>query len=334
MANAKQLPSGAWRVLVYDGKDTNGKRIYTSFTAPTEREANFMALDHQLHHKSKQKVTEMLFQEALQQYIENRNAILSPSTIREYKRMSGHFSESLLKAPLKKITQDIVQKEINFFSKTLSPKSVKNIHGLISAVLKEYNPYMTLCTKLPQKQKSDVYIPSENDIILLLNGTQQYYKELYIPILLACYIGLRRSEICALKWNDINFKNKTITIRSAKVLNENTDWIIKNPKSFAGNRTLILSNAIIDTLQRFKKENKAKKEDFVIPIEPSTITVNFSRLLSKINLPHFRFHDLRQPKVKSKTKILLSFLQKIFYFPFDLYVILFKNIDFVNKDVN
>ena len=70
MANAKQLPSGAWRVLVYDGKDTNGKRIYTSFTAPTEREANFMALDHQLHHKSKQKVTEMLFQEALQQYIE------------------------------------------------------------------------------------------------------------------------------------------------------------------------------------------------------------------------------------------------------------------------
>ena len=168
---------------------------------------------------------------------------------------------------------------------------------------------------------------------MLLNGTQQYYKELYIPILLACYIGLRRSEICALKWNDINFKNKTITIRSAKVLNENTDWIIKNPKSFAGNRTLILSNAIIDTLQRFKKENKAKKEDFVIPIEPSTITVNFSRLLSKINLPHFRFHDLRQQKVNSKAKILLSFLQKIFYFPFDLYAIFFKNIDFINKEV-
>ncbi len=37
MAKAKQLPSGAWRVLVYDGKDANGKRIYTSFTAPTEK---------------------------------------------------------------------------------------------------------------------------------------------------------------------------------------------------------------------------------------------------------------------------------------------------------
>ncbi len=293
MAKAKQLPSGAWRVLVYDGKDANGKRIYTSFTAPTEKEANFMALDHQLHHKNKQKVAEMTFEKALQQYTENRNAILSPSTIREYKRMSKHFSENLLKTPLKKISQDIVQKEINFFSKTLSPKSVKNIHGMISAVLKEYNPTMTLCTKLPQKQKVDVYIPSENDIILLLNGAKQYYPQLFIPILLACYIGLRRSEICALKWTAIDFKNKTITIKSAKVLNEYTDWIIKNPKSFSGNRTLIMSDMIIEILQNFKKENKAKKEDFVISVNPSMITNNFSRLLKKIELPHFRFHDLR-----------------------------------------
>ena len=293
MANAKQLPSGTWRVLVYDGKDATGKRIYTSFTAPTEKEANFMALDHQLHHQNNQKVAEMTFEKALQQYIENRNAILSPSTIREYKRMHKYFSKKLLETPLKKVSQDMVQKEINFFSKTLSPKSVKNIHGLISAVLKEYNPNMILCTKLPQKQKSNVYIPSENDVILLLNGAKQYYPQLYIPILLACSIGLRRSEICALKWHDIDFKNKTITIKSAKVLNENTDWIIKNPKSFSGNRTLIISDTVIDILQNFKKENKAKKEDFVISINPSIITNNFSRLLKKIELPHFRFHDLR-----------------------------------------
>ena len=293
MAKAKQLPSGTWRVLVYDGKDASGKRIYTSFTAPTEKEANFMALDHQLHHQNRQKATEITFEKALQQYIENRNAILSPSTIREYKRMQKYFSEKLLKTPLKKVSQYMVQKEINLFSKTHAPKSVKNIHGLISAVLKEYNPNMILCTKLPQKQKISCYIPSENDIILLLNGAKQYYPQLFIPILLACFIGLRRSEICALKWNDIDFKNKTITIKSAKVLNEYTDWIIKNPKSFSGNRTLIISDTILKILQNFKKENKSKKEDFVISITPSMITNNFSRLLKKIELPHFRFHDLR-----------------------------------------
>ncbi len=64
-----------------------------------------MALDHQLHHKNKQKATEMTFEKALQQYTENRNAILSPSTIREYKRMSKHFSENLLKHHSKNITR-------------------------------------------------------------------------------------------------------------------------------------------------------------------------------------------------------------------------------------
>ena len=167
MAKAKQLPSGSWRVLVYDGKDAHGKRIYTSFTAATEKEANFMALDHQLHHKDKRKITEITFQEALQEYIENRNAILSPSTIREYKRISKSFSEKLRKTTIKKISQDMVQKEINLFSRTLAPKSVKDIHGLISAVLKEYNPHMTLCTKLPQKQKTACYIPSENHMYAL-----------------------------------------------------------------------------------------------------------------------------------------------------------------------
>lgn len=334
MANAKQLPSGAWRVLVYDGKDKNGKRIYTSFSAPTEKEANYMALNYQLHHKTKQKVTEINFKEALQEYIDNRNAILSPSTIREYQRMKKGFSEKLLKTPIQKISQDMVQKEINLFSQRLSPKTVKNIHGLLSAVLKEYNPRMALCTKLPQKQKSKCYIPSEKDVSELLEGAKQYYPELYLPILLACCLGLRRSEICALKWNDVNFEQQTITIKSAKVLDKNTNWIVKNPKSFAGNRTLLVSDHVIKTLQELKKQNKAKQNDFIISVKPNIITNNFCRLLKKMQMLHFRFHDLRQPKVKSKTKILLSFLQKIFYFPFDLYVILFKNIDFVNKDVN
>ncbi len=117
------------------------------------------------------------------------------------------------------------------------------------------------------------------------------------------------------------------------MLNEHTNWVIKNPKSFAGNRTLLVSDTMIGILQNLKKQNKAKNDDDVISIKPSIITNNFSRLLKKLELPHFRFHDLRQQKVNNKAKILLSFLQKIFYFPFDLYAIFFKNIDFINKEV-
>ena len=47
MANAKQLPSGSWRVQVYAGKDAQGKKQYLSFTRPTRKEAEYEALQCQ-----------------------------------------------------------------------------------------------------------------------------------------------------------------------------------------------------------------------------------------------------------------------------------------------
>ena len=46
MANAKKLPSGSWRVRVYDGKDQNGKDVYKSFTAPTKKQAEYLAAEY------------------------------------------------------------------------------------------------------------------------------------------------------------------------------------------------------------------------------------------------------------------------------------------------
>ena len=43
MAKAKKLPSGSWRVQIFDHKDVDGKRHYKAFTASTKKEAQFMA---------------------------------------------------------------------------------------------------------------------------------------------------------------------------------------------------------------------------------------------------------------------------------------------------
>ena len=91
----------------------------------------------------------------------------------------------------------------------------------------------------------------------------------------------------------IDFHKKTITISNAKVLDENKNWIIKNPKSFSGNRTILLSEFLCQTLQDTKKIQKYAKNDFVLSVKPNTITNTFPKLLKKANLPSFRFHDLR-----------------------------------------
>ena len=77
---AKQLPSGNYRVQVIDGYDDNGKRQVKSFTAETEWEALKMADDYKkgLYKKP----CEMTVYEALEKYIESRDNILSPSTIK------------------------------------------------------------------------------------------------------------------------------------------------------------------------------------------------------------------------------------------------------------
>ena len=53
MAKAKKLPSGSWRVLVYDCTDQNGKRRYKSFTAETKKEAEYLAAEYTLKKKNK-----------------------------------------------------------------------------------------------------------------------------------------------------------------------------------------------------------------------------------------------------------------------------------------
>lgn len=109
-----------------------------------------------------------------------------------------------------------------------------------------------------------------------------------LPILLGAMAGLRRSEIAALTYNDVDFENKTITINKAMVLNNKNEWIIKQPKTAAGNRKIQVSESIIDVA---KKRQAAALP--LITLKPSHITDRFTDVLKRAGVPHFRFHDLR-----------------------------------------
>ena len=76
-----------------------------------------------------------------------------------------------------------------------SPKTVRNTHGLISAVLSQYRPDLRLTTDLPKKVRPDLYIPSDAEIKRLIeyaSGT-----EMELPVLLAAFGPMRRGEISA-----------------------------------------------------------------------------------------------------------------------------------------
>ena len=115
IAKAKMLPSGNWRVQVSTGeKDESGKYKYISITAPTEKEANFAALEYELKQKHRHLYPESVtLHEAIDKYISMKDKILSPSTIAGYRNMQKSHMKGISNKSLNRITNADIQKEIN-----------------------------------------------------------------------------------------------------------------------------------------------------------------------------------------------------------------------------
>ena len=285
MAKAKKLPSGSWRCQVYDYTDENGRRHYKSFTStdPTsrgKREAERMAADYAAE-KETQSHCNLTFGQAVDQYIASRESVLSASTIREYKRMRKSDFTDFEKIKISDITQEKIQTFVNMKAKDKSPKTVRGLHGMITAILGVYRPEMAVKTSLPQKVPPKLYIPTDKDIKALLEHIND--EDMMIAVLLAAFGPLRRSEICGLE--DTDFNGNVAHIQRAVVMNENREWVVKTTKSTAGDRFVPFPEFVCDRIK-----NRSGK---IVDINPNQITSRFGSIISASGLPHFRFHDLR-----------------------------------------
>lgn len=289
----QQLPSGAYRAQAYLGKDENGKPIRLSFTNADYDTVLRWALDqkreHQRDNDLRSNPGKLTFGEALDHYIESKSAVLSPSTIREYKRIRHNNLQGLMPIPLNRITQNDIQVAINQAAVTMSPKTIRNHHGLITAVLAVYLPSFKPNTTLPKKIKPDIYIPTEEELKKVLAACADTSME--IPVLLAACCGMRRSEICALKWSDINFKKNTLSISGALVFDENYQAVEKGTKTTAGKRTIPMMPPVRVALEKAYATHG--DNEHITSLTLNAITNAFPHLLNRAGVNHFRFHDLR-----------------------------------------
>lgn len=285
MATAKQLPSGSWRVRVYMGMK-DGKKVFESITRPTKKEAEYAALELELHHKDVARDSAALYlSEAMQMYIDDRRATLSPATISGYDKMRRLYFQSLQNIPLKKITQQHVQREIDLLARTLAPKTVANAHGFLNAVFAEYHPNIVLRTKLPKKQKFQPTIPDAAIIAKIFDAVKD--TDIEIPVHLAIWLGLRLSEIRALRF--ANVYDDRVIIDSA-IVDVKGVAVEKQTKSFAGTRMIPAPKKLVDMIRSLPHETPT---DFVTPMTGHAIYKRFTRILDAHNIPHCRFHDLR-----------------------------------------
>ncbi len=294
-----QLPSGAYHANVYSHKDENGKRVYQSFTshdyaALVVELANFKADKKQDRINASLGKSPLTVATAMDKYIESKSAVLSPSTIVGYRKIRRNYLAMLMPLKIDDLTQEQIQIAINHEAAHLSPKTVRDAHGLLSSVLKVYKPSMILYTRLPQKEKNEIIIPEEHEVVAMIEAAKG--TDMEIPIYLGACCGMRRSEISALTWDCIDFKKGTISIKSALVLNDQREFVKKGTKTTAGTRTIRMFPVVKDALLK-ARELAEKSETYSlgasVTVSPTLITKHFSALQQRAGTAHYRFHDLR-----------------------------------------
>lgn len=292
MAEAKQNKNGTWTILVYSHTITkNGKpkRIYQRFTAEKKKECEQMAKEFEVNHKQAKMPNDLTVSEAVGKYIDLKSNILSPSTIRAYRIIQRSKFPQIGHIRLNRLTNELIQSEINQEAAVHSPKYIRNIYALLTATLDMFAPEFRIHISYPDHRKKDISIPSAADIGTLLAVSPSDDQSLAVK--LAAFLGLRRGEICGLHAEDVVLAEDKICIRRSKVLTPDKKWVEKVPKTKAGRRDLVIPSVIRSDIEK-ALEGKSPS-DSLINLSPSQVSDNFETMRKQAKIDHCTFHSLR-----------------------------------------
>ncbi|MBP5361926.1 MAG: site-specific integrase [Ruminococcus sp.] len=281
MATAKQLPSGSWRVQVYD-KELKKTVSFTSKLPGKsgKAEAELMAREYQLGLKKK-RILGKTVGECIDEYIDLKENILSPTTVAEYRRCRKNELGGLCGMYVKDLTANDIQAHMNKLSLTMKPKTVRNAHGLLVAAMNIYAPDLRIRTTLPKVQKKIKQLPKAEDVLRCIIGSK-----VELPCLLAMWCTLRMSEVRGIKKTDI--KDNILTIHETKVRVHNADVLKSSTKTVESTRLIRLPAYIQELVNALPEE-----QEFITNYTGQNIYKRFTDLLKKNGVEHMSFHDLR-----------------------------------------
>lgn len=202
-----------------------------------------------------------------------------------------------------------------------NPKTVKHIHVIVNAALdkavqmKLITDNVNKLTSLPKRTSYEGSVLSAEEVKIILNESKE--ELLYPIVVLAIYTGLRKGEIMALKWKDVDLEKKELSVsgslcrvekesdESGKIIHS---YEIMEPKTSKSRRTIPLLDVAIEALLLQKeRQDKIKRqykdiyydEGFVFArydgkyLNQRQFMNDYHAFLKKYNISNIRFHDLR-----------------------------------------
>lgn len=277
---AKPTADG-WRIQLR----LNGQSIPVN--APTEREciAKAKAIKAGVIELAK-KPENITLTAAIDRYIESKNAVLSPETIRGYRVIQRNRFPELMTKRVGEITQSVAQKAVNAESKTMSSKTVSNAWAFCNTVIASTTGTRLDVTTAQVVSEERKWLTPEQ-IKIFCEGIKG--KPCEIVALLALS-SLRRSEIAALEWSNVDLKRRIIFVRGAAVYDEHHRLVHKaqNKNKSSRREVPIMMQQLYDALSAVEDKTGA-----VYKGGPDVLRRQINRECVKLGLPEVGVHGLR-----------------------------------------
>ena len=288
----RQLPSGSWTAKIFMYTDESGKDHYQSVTSRDYDEVVRRLAQLRADRKETKQTDpkeRLTVGDAIDRYIESKENVLSPSTVCGYRQIRRNNFQGIMKKNLYELTQEDVQKAVNQDATHLSPKSIRNAYGLLRASCDMLRHDFRIDARMPQKDPPHIEIPTEQEVMTLIRVS--HGTDMEVPILLASCCGLRRSEIVALRWEDVDLEAGILHVRHAKVRGEGGIIHEKAPKTDTSARTITMPKMVTDAM---KEAHGTSVTEYVTNFySPDQISKHFDTILRRSGLKNYRFHDLR-----------------------------------------
>ena len=189
----------------------------------------------------------------------------------------------------------------------LAEKTIKDITIIIKGSIKkgineDKIKHIELTFNYPKDNKENkLYVLTKREQNKITNYVLENINSRNIGLLISLYSGIRIGELCALKWEDVDFKKNCLTINKTiqrvyiKDKNKNiSKVIITTPKTKNANREIPINKDFLEILKKVKSDKKhyilTGNEKY---IEPRTYRKYFNKVLDELKIKHFNFHSLR-----------------------------------------
>ena len=306
-----------YRVCFDYGIDREGRRIRKYRTFDTKRDATRAFNEHKVKMDKGTQImpSEYTFAQWLDYWYKD---IILPqieeTTAYGYRGMiENYLKPQLGEIRLQKLTARDIQQYYTWLmdEKELSPNTVIKHHNLLTNTLntaerQEYitkNPMRAVSPPKKRQREAKFYTPEQLGILL----DKAVGTRLELPVFICAYLGLRRGELCGLRWSDVDLEHQTITIENTRTQAGKKE-IEKGTKTASSTRTLYLPDTLCDMLKAAKEHQQACRaeyknayddNDYVVvmedgrPFRPNYLSELFGKFLADNDLPKIVLHELR-----------------------------------------